>query len=286
LNPEEVRSMADRPVRVMLRASSDIMYSAMEDFLAPPDLPREKIVEAAQLVFREGGARVADEFDLVLVETGVRLPPGAFAFDPREPESMIGDVLDARPELGLPLARMFPEFRPLVSRRIAHLIAKENTLFSVATSLPNVAPGLALLPWAVPEAVSDTVVLTVNQIRMAFLLAAASDRPVGYREQRVEVGGIIAGALGWRSLARELVSKVPFGGGIVPKAAIAYAATFAEGMSLGMLYRRGRGYSRSEKRRAYTQAVDRGKAVAEAFLEAYRRGKSASVGGGAVAAKS
>ena len=85
------------------------------------------------------------------------------------------------------------------------------------------------LPWAIGEFASDTAFLTMNQIRMAFLIAAASDRPIGYREQRSEIASIVAGAFGWRALARELVGKVPFGGGLIPKAGIAYAGTFAVG---------------------------------------------------------
>jgi len=119
--------------------------------------------------------------------------------------------------------------------------------------------------------VSDAAVLTMNQIRMAFLLAAASDRPVGYREQRAEVASIIAGADGWRALARNLVSKAPFAGGILPKAAIAFAGTYVEGLSLERLYRVGYGYTRSERKLAYGEALARGGAVARDMWESVRR---------------
>ena len=97
-------------------------------------------------------------------------------------------------------------------------IAKENALFSLATALPDIVPFISL-PWALGEFASDTAFLTANQIRMAFLLAAANDRDVGYHEQRGEIASIILGAFGWRALARELVGKIPWGGGLVPKAA-------------------------------------------------------------------
>ena len=101
------------------------------------------------------------------------------------------------------------------------------------------------------EFASDTAFLTANQIRMAFLLAAANDRDIGYHEQRGEIASIILGAFGWRALARELVGKIPWGGGLVPKAAIAYAGTRVVGMSLERYYRLGKAYTRAERRLAY-----------------------------------
>ena len=95
----------------------------------------------------------------------------------------------------------------------------------------------------------------MNQIRMAFQLAAVSDRPIGYREQKSEIASIIAGAFGWRALARELVGKVPFGGGLIPKAGIAYAGTFAIGLSLERLYRLGYGFTRDERKAVYEEAL-------------------------------
>jgi len=117
----------------------------------------------------------------------------------------------------------------------------------------------------------------VNQIRMAFLLAAASDRPVGYREQKMEVGGIIAGAFGWRALARNLVGKIPFGGGLLPKAAIAYAATYVEGRSLERLYSRGYGLTRKERNLEYGDAMAKGRQVVGAIFDAWQQRRAKAV---------
>ena len=143
----------------------------------------------------------------------------------------------------------------------------------MATALPNVVPSIFELPWAVGEFASDTAILTANQIRMAFLLAAASDREVGYTVQKAEMGSIIAGAFGWRALARELVGKVPLGGGLIPKAAVAYAGTFVVGKSIVRLHRLGRGLSRSERKSEYRSAYARGSQIAAALLEGFRKKK-------------
>jgi uncharacterized protein (DUF697 family) len=116
-------------------------------------------------------------------------------------------------------------------------VARENALFAIATALPNVVPNFLELPWAVSEFASDTVFLTVNQIRMAFLIAAASGAEVGLGSQKGEILSIAAGALGWRAIARELAGKIPLGGGLIPKGAIAYAATFVIGKSLEYYHR-------------------------------------------------
>jgi uncharacterized protein (DUF697 family) len=222
------------------------------------------------MLSREGADDEASAADIVIVEAGLPTPKGAFVFDKDHPEKLVAQILDSREDLNLALARTFPAFRPAVSERVRHMVSKENAMFAVGTALPNIMPGLAWLPWAVPEAVSDTAVLTVNQIRMAFLLAAANGKPIGYREQKAEIAAIIAGAFGWRTLARELVGKIPFGGGLAPKAAIAYAATWIEGRSLERLYAHGIGFSGKERKAARGEAMGRGKAAASAFLEAYR----------------
>ena len=162
-------------------------------------------------------------------------------------------------------------FRERVATRIIHAVSRDNALFALATALPDVVPSLFELPWALGEYASDTAFLTANQIRMTFLLAAASDRPVGYREQRREIGSIVAGAFGWRALARELVGKIPLGGGLIPKAAIAYAGTFLAGNVVERVYRTGHRFSRAERRRAYETGIERGKRVAGELLDGLKR---------------
>ena len=78
-----------------------------------------------------------------------------------------------------------------------------------------------------------------------------------------------------RPLARELVAKIPFGGGLIPKAAIAWAGTFVAGQSLERLYRLGYGFTRSERRTAYEDAFENGKQIAGMLLEGLTRQRKA-----------
>jgi hypothetical protein len=167
----------------------------------------------------------------------------------------------------LPLASRFYPFRKEASHRIVSAVARENALFCLATALPDVVPSLLSLPWAIGAYGSDAAFLTVNQMRMAFQLAGANDRAVGYREQRSEIASIAASSFGWRALARELVGKIPMGGGLIPKAAVAWAGTFAVGLSIERLYRLGYGFTRSERKAVYKDAFKHGKEVSRTLLE-------------------
>jgi hypothetical protein len=267
LNPERVRRDAERPLDILLVASSSAAHAALEDFFAPASLSHAKRTQIFAMLHRPGDPGARERCDLEIHEEGLPRPYEAFSFSPDRPELMVEDVLYRREELSLALARHFPAFRKPVVSRVINAIARENAVFSAVTALPDVVPSLLELPWAVGEFASDTAFLTANQLRMAFLLAAASDRQVGYAQQKAEIVSIVGGAFGWRALARELAGKVPFGGGIVPKAAIAFAVTYVMGRSLERLYRIGYGLTRAERRLAYGDAVEAGKAIAAAFLE-------------------
>jgi hypothetical protein len=110
----------------------------------------------------------------------------------------------------------------------------------------------------------------MNQVRMAFLIAAASDREVGYMHQKSEIAMVIGSAFGWRALARQLVGKIPFGGGLIAKAAVAYAGTKVLGLSLDHYYSIGFTYTREERDRLYADAFRQGKQIAMKTLKFLR----------------
>jgi hypothetical protein len=277
LNPDDIRRTAERRPRILLQASSEDAYESMLEFLTPHTMSRDRRIAVMDTLIRADESEPSGRYHLVFYEYGTPRPEGwdegrdAFAFTVDHPEALVRDILSGREELGLPLARLFPPFRDAVARRTIHTISRENALFSLMTALPNVIPSLAELPWAIGEFASDTAVLTANQIRMAFLLAAASDRHVGYTSQRKEIGSIIAGAWGWRTVARELVGKIPFGGGLIPKAAIAYAGTYVVGLSLEKIYRFGYELTPRERRDAYEAAFSKGREVAAQLLPLLKR---------------
>ncbi len=270
LNPAEVRAAADKPFVLRLRASSERGYDELFRFLLPETLSLERRRRAAAAIYLEGEPNPPSQIDFSFVEHGLPAMPNEFVYLPGREKALVKEVLDRHEPFGLALARQFPAFREEVSRRTIQTISTENALFSAATSLPNIAPYIGLV-WSPGEFASDTVFLTLNQMRMIFLLGAASDRAVGYSEQKSEIASIVTGAFGWRAVARELVGKIPAGGGIIPKAAIAYAGTWVVGASVERLYRIGYGYTRAERSQAYQEAFERGKQVASEFLTRFQQ---------------
>ena len=270
LNPKQVRQAVERPVCIGLVAATDEALGRMETYFAPPHFSPERRAQAACRLIRGSSPGC----DIEIFDSSLLRPPRAFSFDPDAPDDCVRRILRKHPDLALPLAKNFYPFRKPASHHLIRTVAKENALFCLATALPDVVPSLASLGWSVGEFGSDAAFLTMNQIRMAFHLAAASDRAVGYREQRSEIASLVAGAFGWRALARELIGKVPFGGGLIPKAGIAYAGTFAVGKSLERLYRLGYGFTREERHAVYEEAYEYGRQIAGMLLAGMRQRKA------------
>ena len=276
LNPNEVQAAAQRPLSIGLVASSAAGFEAMEEFLLPAEkISYRKRVSAAPMLHRAGDPNEPGQFDVVLYEPGMPCPENAFSFYPNEPEETVRAILAKNDDMGLALARNFHPFRKPVVDRIVYTVSRDNALFALVTALPDVIPSIIELPWSVTEFATDTAFLTINQIRMAFLIAAASDKPVSYSLQKAEIAGIVTGAFGWRALARELVGKIPFGGGLIPKGAIAFAGTFVEGLGLDRLYSLGYGLSSGERRNSYQEAFERGKGLVETVMRGIKSGTAA-----------
>jgi hypothetical protein len=261
LNPEQVRRRAETPIQIGLVADSSGAYAEMEEFLAPPELPREERLERMGQIHRASDPEPPSAVDVVLYEPGLACPQGAYTYFRGRAEDTVAEILREKDDLALGLARQFRVFRPAVIERVVHEVSRENALFAVATALPNVVPNLIELPWAFGEFASDTTFLTVNQMRMAFEIAAACGKAVGPAQQKFEMLGIAGGALGWRALARELVGHIPLGGGLIPKGAIAYAGTYLTGKGLERLHVLGERFNREERKALYECALERGRHI-------------------------
>jgi uncharacterized protein (DUF697 family) len=273
LNPEEVQAHAERPVSFGLVAAGSRGYAELEDFLIPPGVPGEPRHVVLERVHRASDPVVPATVDLVLYEHGLRGNSGAYSLDRNDPQATIAKILAEHADLALPLARQFPAFRKPVVDGIIRSISRENALFAIATALPDVVPSLMEIPWAFGEFASDTAFLTGNQVRMAFQIAAACGKNASLARQKVEILSIVGGAFGWRAIARELIGKIPLGGGLIPKGAIAYAGTFVVGKSLEYLYQGNSRYPKAERRQAYRDALERGKQVAASLYAGMGRRK-------------
>ena len=277
LNPSQVRELAEKQVRLSLHAGSEDAYGRMETFFLQELRPGRR-AESRQLLTRGDAVPVGNAQVISVYDEGALAPAGALVFRPDMPNHLVEKALTQYPQAGIALARSFHPFRkPYVDRVIAKT-ARENVLFSMTTALPDVIPNIIELPWAVAEFASDSAFLTMNQVRMAFQIAAASDREIGYNEQKSEIAGIVASAFGWRALAKQAVGKIPFGGGLIGKAAVAYAGTKVLGLSLDRLYSVGFAHSRGERDRLYSEAFQHGRKVAFRILGQIRPDLAAKLG--------
>ena len=270
LNPSEVETLANRRVALGVLAADDAVAADMFTLLIPDDLSEARAREAGKRIVRVASEEDFARCTLGLAESGVPHPEHFYPFDDRAPEISLARVLDEREDDWIALARWFPAFREQVTERIIWKVCKENALFTVATALPNVVPSFITAPWAVGEFASDTAFLTMNQVRMSFLLAAASDHEVGYGEQKGQIGSIVAAAFGWRALARELVGKIPAGGGLVGKGLVSLAGTYVVGKGLETYFKLGRNLTRAERRHYYSDAYRRGRAAVEEMVDRMR----------------
>ena len=261
LNPEQVRELSRKPVQVSLHAGSEDAYRTMENFLLQELKPSRRL-ESLSVLSRGTEPLNSAAHQIAIYDESSVTPPGALIFRPDAPSRLIERTLNENPDAGIALARSFQPFREPYINRVIAKTCRENVLFSITTALPDVIPSIIELPWAVAEFASDTAFLTMNQVRMSFMIAAASDRDIGYREQKSEVAGVIGSAFGWRALAKQVVGKIPFGGGLIGKAAVAYAGTKVMGMSLERLYAVGYVHSRGERERLYADAFQQGKKIA------------------------
>jgi hypothetical protein len=157
--------MSERPLRIALHSATPEGYPRMEDFFLDGLSPNRRRESSAALV--RGPAPQGSYFDLVIYDESVLAPPRALIFEAARPEVLVHKTLEKHHDLGVALAKHFPPFRRPFVDRVIKKTCRENTLFSLATALPDVVPNIIELPWALAEFASDTAFLTMNQIRMA-----------------------------------------------------------------------------------------------------------------------
>ncbi|MGH2470518.1 MAG: hypothetical protein ACRDGF_10610, partial [Chloroflexota bacterium] len=168
-------------------------------------------------------------------------------------QQLLPAMLDCLPERALALGRAFSLFRPVVAEREIARVARVNAQVALLSAIPQAS--LVLGPASV---LTDTLVITKNQVVLALRLAAMNGRELN-RARAVEALPIVGAAFGWREAARELVGFLPAGLGVLPKAAIAYAGTLAAGKAAAWYYQTGHRLSEAQVRQLYRESSARAK---------------------------
>ena len=186
---------------------------------------------------------------------------------------IIRGMMGLRPGLMLALARRFPAFRIPACNAIIRATSKVNASVAIISALPGIWPISAIILPA--SSLADVILLTKNQLMMVMRLAAAHGKKPAYTRQVKELLSVVGGALGWRTLARELVGIVPGGVGVALKATIAYSGTAAAGKAALWYYQTGKTPSPAAIRAAYAES----EADAQTEVNALREGPQAVVSG-------
>ncbi|HEV2123659.1 MAG TPA: hypothetical protein VGW38_12895 [Chloroflexota bacterium] len=166
-------------------------------------------------------------------------------------------LMDKAPDaLRLSLARHVPLLREVYARTLIEQTSRTNAVYAASTGVAEIVPLLSL-----PLNVADLVVLTKNQLLMAYKLALAEGKTGRPEELMKEIISVVGGGFLFRQVARELVGLVPVWG-IVPKIAVSYAGTWVIGQTVHLWAAKGETATLKEMRRYYAEALERGRKLA------------------------
>jgi uncharacterized protein (DUF697 family) len=171
--------------------------------------------------------------------------------------TLAGKLFDAvAPDTRVALARQFPGLRPPLFEYVIDETSRANASYAFSTGLAEIVPVLD-----VPLNIGDIIVLTKNQIIMAYRIALAAGKEGKPRDVIGEMVGVLGGSLVFRQIARELVGLVPVAG-IIPKVAVAYGGTWAIGRAVALWATGGGTATRRSLRQLYATGIERGREVA------------------------
>lgn len=160
-----------------------------------------------------------------------------YVFEESSMQELAEEILTDLPSEQFALSYVFPAFRASHARREIRATAMQNASWALFTAAPNVIPNPGQVFTVPAEALSDFVVLTVNEIKMMFELVVLNGRTVQPLQCFPEFGIIFGLAKLAESTATNLVGKAP-GAGPIIKGGVAYAFTSAIGEAI-FLYEAG-----------------------------------------------
>jgi len=254
LSTEEVRDLADKRFRIALVGSTMRTHDVAEQLLEGLSLPERETSRAFLVCSPTVPSEPAD----ILIDCGGADEPVLGEHYtwllPEDGALVARRIVSDLPGLAVALARRFPMFREPAIEHLIKEASRVNGQIAMLSAIPGVIPVASVfLP---PAAVADIVMLTKNQIMLLLKIAAALGMSYHTRDRLKEIVPVVAGAMGWRSLAREFVGMVPGGVGLLVKGAIAYAGTYVVGKGAEWFWRTGRELSRQQKERLYRQMLE------------------------------
>ena len=155
-----------------------------------------------------------------------------YIVDSSTDEELKKSILTNHENLYYALSYNYPGFRRLACNELIPQISLQNAIWASGTASPNIIAGPHQVVTIPIEATSDFIVLTINEIRMAFMLSGLCGNSVGFLSQIDDIGIILGVGASAKALSTNLTGKIPAGAGIVLKGAISYSFTWAIGEAL------------------------------------------------------
>lgn len=291
LNPKETENESLNDFRIAVAGESENQLNQMKELFfgqteyAAALLPADSYLSGYILPDDKDNPNLKTS-DIVVAYPNIILNSSeykgsVYTFDAEHPINTIKSIISngTGNTLRLALGRRFPAIRTEIARIAAREISRENAIVSLTTALGNVAPSIIQPFLGVAEGVGDMIILTTNQVRMMFIIGSIYQQDLGFIEQWKELSSIISSAFGWRAIARELVSKIPFGGGIIPKGAIAYAGTAAIGEGLIFFYSTGNRMTKGEMTKIFKQTYSEASGIVKSLFDRLRSSNDGSAAG-------
>lgn len=197
-----------------------------------------------------------------------------YIFSPGKDVLLYERILTDKGHLKQALCYNFPAFRSIVARETMKHVSMQNAGWAGGTSIPNMAPGLHSLVYAPVELASDFSVMTLNELRMTFILASISGRKVNPFRLVPEILIMFGGAKGAQVLATQLLGKVPAGAGTLLKAGIAFAFTYAIGEAVFVNMNYGITFNKTDLMHRVEELKDYGQDMAKSIVNGLRKNKN------------
>lgn len=280
MSAQPVRREASRLFVLALAGEADYVTRAREEVLGPNATPQQRAAAEPFLCTASPPYSLDTENRMRFADLLVSFPGGPGSTDYRPADTIqveaVSDlkrkIFERRPDLRIPMARMLPGLRDLAAEQIIRDVSKVNAEFAALSTITQSIPVVA--PWFPIVAGADIVLLTKNQALMMFRLAAIYGESLDVMSRLREVGPVVGGAVGWRTIARELAGVLPGAMGLPIRAGIAYSGTYTVGRAAQMVFDQGRRPTRAEMLRIYEESRDLAKDVVASLRERLRKPKS------------
>jgi hypothetical protein len=174
-------------------------------------------------------------------------------------------ILGINDRTSMAMAYRFPVLREAMTKKIIGGTSTQNLMIAVASSLPSNIPVVGIIIGLLAAA-GETTVITINQIKMSFQLAAINGVEMNLIERLRELWPLVGGAFGFRTIARTLVGLIPVAGAPI-KGAIAYGGTAFVGETVRWYYETGHRMTGEERRILYRNSLHQGVENARMFFE-------------------